>query len=55
MNNFSFINVSPGRTAGHDSQENLEYPSGIFLEHWQRTRDGYGSVIEENLIIEIEA
>ena len=45
----------PGRTAGHDSQENFEYPNGIFSEHWQKTREGYCSVIEANLIIEIEA
>ena len=45
----------PGRTAGHDSQENFEYPNGTFSKHWQKTREGYCSVIEANLIIEIEA
>ena len=33
----------------HDSQENFEYPNGIFSEHWQKTREGYCSVIEANL------
>ena len=40
------------------SQENFQYPNGIFSEHWQKTtktREGYCSVIEANLIIEIEA
>ena len=44
----------PGRTVGHNSQENFEYSYGIFSEHWQRTHEGYCSVIEANLIIEIE-
>ena len=38
-----------------NSQENFEYPNGIFSEHWQKTREGYCSVIEANLIIKIEA
>ena len=38
-----------------DSQENFEYPNRIFSEHWQKTREGYCSVIKANSIIEIEA
>ena len=45
----------PGLEALADDVKENSIPNGIFSEHWQKTRVGYCSVIEANLIIEIEA
>ena len=51
----SHLSTQAWEDGWHDSYENFKYPNEIFSEHWQKTREGYCSVIEANLIIEIEA
>ena len=53
--NVSFNNASLGGRQDMIHKKISSIPTELFSEHWQKTREGYCSVIEANLIFEIEA